>query len=357
LSGNPDPAAQLYDFEAGFGGSKLVLAWTDKGFVASPACSGIGLTLTDQTGKVLWQVPNAARAAISPDHTRAVAIQLNPNGGPQAVGANALMLIDLNTGTTTQLQSEAGADQVAWSADGSTVLYSTLSNPRTTQGSGTNPAGTQLFGSWPIDTVTNTVALWRVPASGGQSTKLFERDGRAIGVIAPAPDNSGVVSSFITSSADMINALNNGGTVDQARTAAPVVQLLYVSWDGSTPPVVIAPGGQPAFGKGTFAASAQGPALVNNPSGPVTPPNLMVGGGAIVATTKGDVLNLRESPSVSAKVMAILKPGAILKVMAGPQSVDGLRWWQVRNTDGLIGWVVDQVTEKDGITNTLPPAT
>src|SRR5262249_34521845 len=72
--GNPDPAAQLYDAEAGFGGNKLVLAWTDKGFVASPNCTGVGLTLTDSSGKVLWQLPNVARAAISPDHSRAVAL-------------------------------------------------------------------------------------------------------------------------------------------------------------------------------------------------------------------------------------------------------------------------------------------
>src|SRR5262249_25439400 len=158
-------------------------------------------------------VPNVARVAISPDHTKAVGIQHDQT--------NALTVIDLSSGATTQLQSEAGADQVAWSADGSTILYSTLTNPRQTQGTGNNPAGTQLFGSCPIDTVTNTVTLWRVPVSGGQSTQLFQRDGYAIGIIAPAPDNSGVLASFVNSSAAMITAVNNNTNIDQIRIAAP----------------------------------------------------------------------------------------------------------------------------------------
>ena len=358
--GNPDPAAQLYDAEAGFGGNKLVLAWTDKGFVASPNCSGVGLVLTDSTGKVVWQVPDAARAVISPDHTRAVAIRHPQNSGNQPAGANALMLVDLSSGAITQLQSEAGADQVAWSADGSTVLYSTLSNPRQTKGSGGNNAlGTQLFGSWPIDTVTYAVTLWRISASGGQATRLFQRDGRGIGIIATAPDNSGVLSSFVTSSADMLNIVNNNGTLDKAVAAAPTVQLLYVPWAGGAPPTAIAPGGQPAFGKGPFSATisaAQAPSLASASSSAIAPPNLVVGGGAIVTTTKGDTLNVRQSPSTSAAVLAVLKPGAILKVMGGPQSADGLRWWQVRTTEGVIGWVADQVTDASGTVNTLTPA-
>lgn len=359
--GNPDPAGQLYNAEAGFAGNKTVLAWTDKGFVASENCSGIGIALTDMTGKVLWEVPDAARAAISPDHTRAVAIHRDPNGPPQPVAVNALMLIDLNTGAVSQLQSEAGADQLAWSADGSTVLYSTLSNPVEIKGTGNNPVGTQVLGSWPLDTVTNTITLWRVPVAGGPSTKLFQQDGYAIGVIAPAPDNSGVLISFVWSSASMIMAINNNATADQARAAAPSVQVLYVLWDPSAAPAPVAQGGQPTFGKGTFAAvtgSAQvaAPPAATAAPGAVPPPNLVVGGGAIVTTTRGDTLNMRQSPSTSAPVVAVLKPGAILKIMAGPQTAEGLRWWQVRNTEGALGWVVDQVTDQDGTTNTLAPA-
>jgi hypothetical protein len=194
-----------------------------------------------------------------------------------------------------------------------------------------------------------------VPASGGQSTQLFQRDGYAIGVIAPAPDNSGVLSSFVNSSAAMITAVNNNTNIDQIRIAAPTVDLVYIPWNGGVPPTVIAPGGQPAFGKGAFTA-AQSSSSVTVSNGPVTPPALVVGGGAIVVTTKGDVLNLRGSPSKSAKVLAILKAGAILRVTAGPTSAEGLRWWQVLTSDGVTGWVADQVTDKDGTTNTLTPA-
>jgi hypothetical protein len=170
-----------------------------------------------------------------------------------------------------------------------------------------------------------------------------------------------VLSSFVSSSADMITAINNNATAQQALAVAPTVQLLYVPWDGSAAPTTVVQGGQPDFGKGTFAAvaaSAQAvaPAVATAAPGAVPPPNLVVGGGAIVTTTKGDTLNMRQSPSTSAPVVAVLKPGAILKIMAGPQLVDGLRWWQVRNSEGVIGWVVDQVTDQDGTVNTLAPA-
>jgi hypothetical protein len=35
--------------------------------------------------------------------------------------------------------------------------------------------------------------------------------------------------------------------------------------------------------------------------------------------------------------------------------VDNFRWWQVSADDGSVGWVVDQVTDQDGTTNTLAP--
>jgi hypothetical protein len=75
----------------------------------------------------------------------------------------------------------------------------------------------------------------------------------------------------------------------------------------------------------------------------------------VVITTRGDTLNLRQTPSRNAPVIRILKPGAVVNVISGPQPADGFRWWQVRADDNSTGWVVDQVTDNDGTTNTLMP--
>ncbi len=86
------------------------------------------------------------------------------------------------------------------------------------------------------------------------------------------------------------------------------------------------------------------------------PPNLVIGGQAVVSTTGGDTLNLRRDPSRSAPVLRVLKQGTTVTILAGPQNTEGFRWWQVRaNDDNSVGWVVDQVTDQSGTVNTLTP--
>ena len=93
--GSPDPADHIYKMEAGYDGNGLTLAWMPQGVVYSTTCNGIGLALANTTGQVLWNVGNLSRAAISPDRTRAVAIQ-GGNGQQTTVA-----LLDLATGNVT----------------------------------------------------------------------------------------------------------------------------------------------------------------------------------------------------------------------------------------------------------------
>ncbi len=357
--GVSDPAEMIYQDEAGFGGNPLTLDWTTQGFVYSMECTGVGLALADPGGRVLWKLDNVARADISPDRTRAVALRRNVQGQQ-----SGMVSIDLRNGSATQIHSEANPDQVAWSADGSTIIYSTLVAAPGIQGNPQSAVGQQLFqGEWPVDSKSNTVTLWRMPAAGGQSTRLFQGEGRGVGVIASAPDNSGVAFSLVSSMAVMIQQINNGATVSQVLGALPHADVLFVNWDGGGQPAAVVRGGRPAFGGGTFTAVPSGANTVNVPQGGspggdpnVPPPNLVIGGTAVVSTTRGDTLNLRKSPSISAPVLRILKPGAVVTILAGPQSADGFRWWQVRaQDDNSVGWVVDQVTDQDGTTNTLTP--
>ncbi|MEP7285639.1 MAG: SH3 domain-containing protein [Chloroflexota bacterium] len=354
--GNPDPADNAFNVEAGFGGSNLIMEWTDQGLIHSTACSGIGIALTNFNGQDLWTAPQIARAALSPDRKRLV--------GVASESADPLALVDVATGALTPLQSEVSVDQVAWSADGQTVVYSTVTPGQSVNGTPNLAVGMQLFnGQWPVEGRVFNVTLWRVPVTGGPSTKLFQSQGRAIGVIAPAPDNSSVAFSFIQSTAAMVQLINGGATADQALAAVPHAQLLSVKWDGSLTPSTIAQGGQPAYSKGSFtpigglvapvAAAPTTPTIA--PTANLAPPALAIGGNAMVNTSKGDTLNLRQAPGRTAPILGILKPGVIVTIEEGPQSADGLRWWKIRTADNVVGWVVDQVTDAEGTVNTLIP--
>jgi SH3-like domain-containing protein len=65
---------------------------------------------------------------------------------------------------------------------------------------------------------------------------------------------------------------------------------------------------------------------------------LRVGGRAEVVT---DALNVRSSPSRSASVAEILARGAVVEVIEGPRSADGLTWWRIRSASGMDGWAVE----------------
>jgi dipeptidyl aminopeptidase/acylaminoacyl peptidase len=58
-------------------------------------------------------------------------------------------------------------------------------------------------------------------------------------------------------------------------------------------------------------------------------------------TKAGSNLNVRESPSTSAKSLARLPQGAVFTVLDGPVDADNYKWWHIRSDDGIEGWCVD----------------
>ncbi|MDQ7025147.1 MAG: SH3 domain-containing protein [Anaerolineae bacterium] len=78
---------------------------------------------------------------------------------------------------------------------------------------------------------------------------------------------------------------------------------------------------------------------------------LTVNGVAIISTTEGDRLNMRNQPRLSATIAARLDNGTQVVLLDGPVAGDGFTWWQVRLNTGLTGWVVESA---DGVRTLIP---
>ncbi|MBK8031731.1 MAG: hypothetical protein IPK17_20025 [Chloroflexi bacterium] len=134
--GSPLPADWQYWTETGFGGSPMTLQWTDFGVLYSVTCGGTGYALLDPaTGEPRYVTPvsfyngipgaddNISRAKLSPDGTTLVAIR-TVYAEPDPV--ESVVLVDLATGTITDVPTSMQPDQVAWSASGD-VYYAARS--------------------------------------------------------------------------------------------------------------------------------------------------------------------------------------------------------------------------------------
>ncbi|HET8628692.1 MAG TPA: SH3 domain-containing C40 family peptidase [Thermomicrobiales bacterium] len=86
---------------------------------------------------------------------------------------------------------------------------------------------------------------------------------------------------------------------------------------------------------------------------------LAVGGNAVVATTEGDRLSLRQGPGLAYAVLAALDQGTPVAVVDGPAtSADGATWYEVQ-WNGLTGWCDAEYLAAPGAapaTDTTPAA-
>lgn len=97
------------------------------------------------------------------------------------------------------------------------------------------------------------------------------------------------------------------------------------------------------------------PLPTHTPTESLPTPNqygLRVGIQVQVFTTEGDTLRMRDTPNTQGQIVEYLSKGTLLMIVDGPQKdAGGLTWWQVRTSDGLIGWCVEFV---DGIQTLVP---
>jgi hypothetical protein len=84
---------------------------------------------------------------------------------------------------------------------------------------------------------------------------------------------------------------------------------------------------------------------------PTPLPLLRVGMEAQIQTAEDEFLNLRDTPSTSGAVLALLESGVPVTIIGGPLEADGYVWWQVR-VGKRDGWLVERLDELQSL---IPP--
>ncbi len=245
--GSPLPSDWQYWTETGFGGSFLTLQWTDYGILYSLMCGGSGYALLDpQTGESRFLTPvtvqnnmispvdNISRAKLSPDGTTLVAIR-TVYAEPDPV--ESVVLIDLATGTITDVPTQMQPDQVAWSASGD-VYYAArsaddpdlLDDLTPEQRARLDALGTGFtIGS-------NIMTMARVNVQTQTETVIHTASAHYAGRLVEAPDGS-LWFSLIPNLQAWLEAIGNGAIdplndVDNLQQLATVPVTVYRAADG-----------------------------------------------------------------------------------------------------------------------------
>lgn len=71
----------------------------------------------------------------------------------------------------------------------------------------------------------------------------------------------------------------------------------------------------------------------------IIPPELTAGYYASVVNTDGVGVTVRNGPNTSNTPLTVAAEGSILLVLEGPTEGGSYRWWRVRMSDGMEGWV------------------
>ena len=207
--GSPFPADARYTTETeGFAGFHLVLEVTPFGLVHSMDCGGgqTGL-LNLETGEDI-SLGQISRVAVSADGTKIAGIT-------DIAGSSSnepLLVVDLETRETTQLETPGSPDQVVWSAQGSNTLF--YSTRQQTDRSIEVTAEEQQR----INTVLGTEYipyLWeanihRFDLDANTDTELYRTSAWAIGRMIAASDNETLYFSQIPNQVEWFRAIAEG---------------------------------------------------------------------------------------------------------------------------------------------------
>jgi hypothetical protein len=74
-------------------------------------------------------------------------------------------------------------------------------------------------------------------------------------------------------------------------------------------------------------------------------PSPTVGGRAQVMT-RFEFINLRSAPGLASETIGQLDDGTIVTILDGPEEADDIRWWQVEDEEGNVGWAAERVASE-----------
>ncbi|HEX2619192.1 MAG TPA: hypothetical protein VHL11_03565 [Phototrophicaceae bacterium] len=235
------PADWVYDEETGgLGGFHLILAATPFGIVHSTECGGSSVALLNpETGEDIPISSNFTRPALSPDGTKLAGIELNVSMDGDSVNRTTRLLVaDLATLAITELTTSGEPQQIAFSADNTSLFYTTrVENSDfyiTLSSEDKDKLNTALgfdFGTLP----RYTSEIWQVNIAANTAAKVYTGDHYAIGRIIALSDGSALIFSTIPNLDAWVSGLIDGsikfdGDPDAQRTTAkPIVYSLNLS--------------------------------------------------------------------------------------------------------------------------------
>ena len=217
-----DPDDGYFSGEQGKMGSTLVW-WTNGIIHAQFALYNTGLTLNSFDGKEIWHLDDISETAISANESHAVGLQAN----------GKVISVNLVTGNATPLTFDPPVTDItalAWSADNQLIYYSTATRIGRAAVNLDQPGADILFGApakgQPGVIGTNfKTSLWLTGDTGGQSTLLFTKDGRAILNIDSSPVSQLVAFSFLDASLPLVEAINAGKSATALKDSFPRLRV------------------------------------------------------------------------------------------------------------------------------------
>jgi len=252
---DPEPAARVLSAEVGAhlfyedGGS--LLEWPTANSVLASNCRGTGMERLDVgsgQSTPIAELADFRHARLSPSKTLLAGSV-----------SGKLTLFDLTANKLATLPIDA--DQMGWSANSSTVLYSTRT------------AKTPLKSARPLgmnfEWADYALTLHQIGLDGSTDTLLYSGSGYAIGSIAVSPDGFGVAFTVVQSDSALIEGIANKARTSELARLMPIAQIYWLPFTVTTSVAT------KAAGTATVAAPAitAAPTLLIDSSQPVFGPS------------------------------------------------------------------------------------
>lgn len=259
-----DPATRLLIKESGgVDDHPTVLLWAGDGYIYYSLRCGLGLGRIRETGgSPETFVTDLYHPTLSPDGQFLLGLINQPT--PTLV---RLSLADPKPIILLEAPEGNVITALAWGIEGRSIFYATaaLKEEIAADDPLEQDRGKTAFGAWGFKVGVYDVSLYQVNLENSVAQQIFNAVGRGIGRIAPSPDGSGVLFTFVGSAAPMLDAFLNNVSAGELARLAPATQMYWLPTlrGGVGTAGLIAISGSPVWGP---VGSAPAPTPTGGPS-------------------------------------------------------------------------------------------